>query len=291
MLNTLTRQPATPSPVTLVFLHYYGGSIRSWNAVVDVLAADYRCLVIDLPGFGESPPLSDHQDVDEVAAVVTEAIAEQLGDGPFVLVGHSMGGKIALAIAAGLPGKPQPAGLRAMVLLATSPPGPEPIPDGARQAMLDKPGLLPEKQREAAEKTLAKITRKPLTDAVREQIIADNLCASPEGWIAWPAVGSCTDISDRMTRITVPITLLAGDQDEALLPSVQPDMVQPYLPQATLHIVPGAGHLLPMEVPDEVVERIREVVERLYPAGGNLRKIDTTGAALRRRSTQNSPRL
>ena len=291
MLNTLTRQPATPSPVTLVFLHYYGGSIRSWNAVVDVLAADYRCLVIDLPGFGESPPLSDHQDVDEVAAVVTEAIAEQLGDGPFVLVGHSMGGKIALAIAAGLPGKPQPAGLRAMVLLATSPPGPEPIPDGARQAMLDKPGLLPEKQREAAEKTLAKITRKPLTDAVREQIIADNLCASPEGWIAWPTVGSRTDISDRMARITVPITLLAGDQDEALLPSVQPDMVQPYLPQATLHIVSGAGHLLPMEVPDEVVERIREVVERLYPAGGNLRKIDTTGAALRRRSTQNSPRL
>lgn len=286
MLNTLTRQPATPSPVTLVFLHYYGGSIRSWNAVVDVLAADYRCLVIDLPGFGESPPLSDHQDVDEVAAVVTEAIAEQLGDGPFVLVGHSMGGKIALAIAAGLPGKPQPAGLRAMVLLATSPPGPEPIPDGARQAMLDKPGLLPEKRREAAEKMLAKITRKPLTDAVREQIIADNLCASPEGWIAWPTVGSRTDISDRMARITVPITLLAGDQDEALLPSVQP-----YLPQATLHIVPGAGHLLPMEVPDEVVERIREVVERLYPAGGNLRKIDTTGAALRRRSTQNSPRL
>lgn len=291
MLNTLTRQPATPSPVTLVFLHYYGGSIRSWNAVVDVLAADYRCLVIDLPGFGESPPLSDHQDVDEVAAVVTEAIAEQLGDGPFVLVGHSMGGKIALAIAAGLPGKPQPAGLRAMVLLATSPPGPEPIPDGARQAMLDKPGLLPEKQREAAEKTLAKITRKPLTDAVREQIIADNLRASPKGWVAWPTVGSRTDISDRMARITVPITLLAGDQDEALLPSVQPDMVQPYLPQATLHIVPGAGHLLPMEVPDEVVERIREVVERLYPAGGNLRKIDTTGAALRRRSTQNSPRL
>lgn len=263
MLNTRTRQPATPSLVTLVFLHYYGGSIRSWDVVVDALAHEFRCLVIDLPGFGESSPLSDHQDVDEVAAVVAEAIAEQLGHDPFVLVGHSMGGKIALAIAAGLPGKPQPAGLRAMVLLATSPPGSEPIPDDSRQQMLDKPSLPPEKQREAAEKTLAQITRKPLSKAQQAQIIADNLRASSEGWIAWPAVGSRTDITNRMPRITVPVTLLVGDADEALPPSVQPDMVQPYLPQATLHIIPGAGHLLPLEVPDEVVERILDTCKHL----------------------------
>ena len=265
MLNTLTRNPprpgldravagpnAGPPAPTLVFLHYFGGSARSWDAVIDLLSADYQCLAIDLPGFGDSPPLSDHQAVDEVAAVVAEAIAAQIGDGPFVLVGHSMGGKIALAIAAGLPGKPQPAGLRGLILLATSPPGPEPMSDEARQEMLDKPGLSPEKQREAAERTLAKITRKPLSESQKAQIIADNLRASPEGWIAWPAMGSRTDITDRMARIILPVTLLAGDQDEALDPAVQPDMVLPYLPQATLHTLPGVGHLLPFEAPEEV---------------------------------------
>ncbi|MBO0930524.1 alpha/beta fold hydrolase [Fibrella aquatilis] len=242
----------------LVFLHYFGGSALSWTAVLDSLLADYQCVAVDLPGFGESPPLSDHQTVDEVAAVVADALAAQLGNNPFVLVGHSMGGKIALAIAAGLPGHAPPAGLRGLVLLATSPPGPEPIPDDSRQEMLDKPGLSPEKQREAAEKTMAKITRKPLADAARAQIIADNLRASPEGWIAWPAVGSRADITDRMARITVPVTLLAGEEDAALDPSVQPDMVMPYLPQATLYTLPGVGHLLPLEVPDEVVTWIRK---------------------------------
>ncbi len=260
MLNTLTRQPAAPSLPTLVFLHYYGGSIQSWNAVVDELATDFRCLVIDLPGFGESSPLSDHQDVDGVAAVVAEAISEQLGNDPFVLVGHSMGGKIALVIAAGLPGKPQPAGLRGMVLLSTSPPGPEPIPDDSRQEMLDKPSLSPEKQRGAAEKTLATITKKPLSDATSRQIIADNLRASPEGWIAWPAVGSRTDITDRMARITVLIALMVGDADEAIPMQVQVENVQPHLPQATLRIIPGAGHLLPLEVPEEVIKLIRAAV-------------------------------
>ncbi|MBO0939878.1 alpha/beta fold hydrolase [Fibrella sp. HMF5335] len=271
MLNTFTRNPpqrgsdrvgASPA-LTLVFLHYYGGSAQSWTAVVDALAPDYGCLVFDLPGFGESPPLSDHQGVDDVALVVANAIAEQIGDTPFVLVGHSMGGKIALAIAAGRPGQAQPAGLRAMVLLATSPPGPEPIPDDSRQEMLDKPSLSPLKQRESAEKTLAKITRKPLSEAVRAQTIADNLRASPEAWIAWPAIGSRDNITNRMARITVPVALLVGDQDEALASFVQPDMVQPYLPQATLRILPGVGHLLPMEVPDEVVNQIREVCSKL----------------------------
>lgn len=260
MLNTITRNPAQPAAITLVFLHYYGGSIQSWDAVVNALSANYRCLVIDLPGFGESPPLSDHQDVDEVAAVIAEAISDQLGDDPFVLVGHSMGGKIAQAIAAGLPGKPQPGGLRGLVLLSTSPPGPEPIPDDSRREMLDKPSLSPGKQREAAEKTLVTITRKPLSEAIRAQIINDNLRASPEGWIAWPAVGSRTDITNRMARITIPVTLMVGDADEAIPMHVQTDSVQPHLPQATLHIISGAGHLLPLEVPDNVVQLIRQVV-------------------------------
>lgn len=264
MLNTLTRNPALPTTnPTLVFLHYFGGSVRSWDAVVAELVADFRCLLIDLPGFGESPPLSDHQTVDDVAAVVAEAIADQLGHEPFVLVGHSMGGKLALAIAAGLPGKPQPPGLQGLVLLATSPPGPEPIPDDSRQEMLDQPGLSPEKQRQAAEETVTKITRKPLSEAVRAQTVADNLRSSAEGWIAWPAVGSRADITDRMSQIRIPVALLAGDQDEALDPSVQPMMVQPYLPQATLQTVVGAGHLLPLEVPDRVVDFIRTACLRM----------------------------
>ncbi|MEZ0484851.1 alpha/beta fold hydrolase [Fibrella aquatica] len=257
MLYTLTRTPPEPTGPIIIFLHYYGGSVRSWDAVLDQLATEFHCLAIDLPGFGDSPALSAHQTVDDVAEAVANVLVAQVGDKPFLLVGHSMGGKIALAIAAGTLATPSFPGLQSLLLLAPSPPGPEPIADKDRQEMLDKPGLSPAKQRKAAEKTADNITNLPISADVRQTIIDDNLRSSPEGWVAWPAVGSRDDITDRMHRVNVPVTILAGDQDRALSPSVQPKQVQPYLSQAWLHIIRGAGHLLPQETPDQVVKAIR----------------------------------
>ncbi|RYF66380.1 MAG: alpha/beta fold hydrolase [Cytophagaceae bacterium] len=262
MLHTLTRTPQSATGPALVFLHYYGGSIQSWSAVVDRLATDFYCLVIDLPGFGDSPPLSDHQTVDDVAEAVTDAITVQLGDRPFVLVGHSMGGKLALAVAAGTLSSSASAALQGLVLLAPSPPVPEPIPDKDRQDMLDQPSLPPDEQQEAAAKTADKITNRPLSELTRQLIITDNLRSSAEGWIAWLTTGSREDISARMAPVNVPITILAGDHDNALSHSVQTDMVLPYLPQAALTIVAGAGHLLPIEEPDRVSNAIKDFCQQ-----------------------------
>ncbi|WP_375446015.1 alpha/beta fold hydrolase [uncultured Fibrella sp.] len=257
MLHTFIRTPSAPTGPALVFLHYFGGSVHSWDAVLDQLATEFHCIAIDLPGFGESPALSDHQTVDEVADEVLSVLAAQLNSRPVILIGHSMGGKIGLALASGTLVSPPLTGLQGLILLAPSPPGQEPIPDSDRQDMLDQPGLSPDGQRKAAEKTVEKITCLPISKTVRQQIITDNLRSSPEAWTAWLTTGSLNDITDRMSRINVPVTILAGDQDKALPLSVQPDMVQPYLPQAGLHIIPGAGHLLPQEAPDQVVEAIR----------------------------------
>lgn len=262
MLHTLIRTPPKSTAPALVFLHYFGGSLHSWEAVLAQLSTEFYCLAIDLPGFGDSPALSDHQTVDEVADVLTSIITAQLGTRPFVLVGHSMGGKLAMAIAAGTSSSPRPAALQALVLLAPSPPGPEPIADKDRQEMLEQPSLSPDEQREAAEKTATKITHLPLAESIRQLIITDNLRSSREGWVAWLTTGSLDDITDRMVRINVPVTILVGDQDKALPHSVQADLVQPYLPQATLHLVPDAGHLLPQEAPDVVTAAINLVASR-----------------------------
>ena len=37
---------------TLVFLHYFGGSSRTWQPVIDLLAPDFRCVALDLRGWG-----------------------------------------------------------------------------------------------------------------------------------------------------------------------------------------------------------------------------------------------
>lgn len=245
----------------LIFLHYFGGSIRSWDLVIDSLRGEVECLALDVPGFGDAPALSDHQTVDEVADVLAGRINAWAAGEPIALMGHSMGGKIALALAAGTSERPALTGLRALVLMAPSPPGPEPIPDDARQQLLAKPNQTPEQRRSAAEQTVAKITNRPVPDSIRQQIITDDLRASLDGWVAWASVGSREDITARMAGLTIPISIMAGDQDRALAVSVQAEQVLPHLPQARLQVIAGVGHLLPYEVPVEVVACIRKALQ------------------------------
>jgi pimeloyl-ACP methyl ester carboxylesterase len=98
----------------LVFLHYFAGSSRSWIHVADGLSNASRCVRLNVPGFGRSPPLSTYS-VSEVAQVVAAVIA-RLRLESYVLIGHSMGGKLAMACAT-----MKPPGLAGLVLVAPSP--------------------------------------------------------------------------------------------------------------------------------------------------------------------------
>ena len=99
---------------------------------MQLLSNKYRCIAIDLRGHGDSDVADDVAPeagysvdtmADDVAAILHE---EKVGD--FILIGHSMSGKVALALAAR-----QPSGLKSLLLLSPSPPLPEPIPDEDRQ--------------------------------------------------------------------------------------------------------------------------------------------------------------
>ncbi|MBA3659529.1 MAG: alpha/beta hydrolase, partial [Gemmatimonadales bacterium] len=105
----------------LVFLHYFGGSSREWAGVMDQLDGEHRCIAPDLRGFGQSGAPETGYTVRDYADDVA-ALVERFELTRFHLVGHSMGGKVALAFAAR-----RPPGLEGVVLLAPSPPTPEPI--------------------------------------------------------------------------------------------------------------------------------------------------------------------
>jgi pimeloyl-ACP methyl ester carboxylesterase len=235
------------SPLTFVYLHYWAGSGRAFQAVASLLGPDYAVLAPDLGGFGEAPAPTGGYSVDAYADEVTAHIAtHQLTR--YVLVGHSMGGKIALALAAR-----QPAGLVGVALLSPSPPTPEPMTDEDRKASLHAWG-----QRAEAEKTLQKITARPLPAATRQQIVADNLRSSKAAWDAWLQHGSRENLAARLCNVQVPCTILAGDQDAVMSPSVHGLETLPLLPEGTpLEIIGGAGHLLPYEAPAEVARLLR----------------------------------
>lgn len=215
--------------------------------MAELLAPEYAVLAPDLGGFGAAPAPRGGYTVEAYANQIAEFIAgAQLAR--YVLVGHSMGGKIALALAAR-----QPVGLVGVALLSPSPPTPEPMTEEDRQSSLHAFGKPAE-----AEKTMRHITVRPLSAAVQQQITTDNLGSTKAAWDAWLLHGSRENIAAQLCNLRVPCTLLAGDQDAVMSPSVHGLETLPLLPEGTpLEIIGGAGHLLPYEAPEEVAALLR----------------------------------
>jgi pimeloyl-ACP methyl ester carboxylesterase len=235
----------------LVFLHYFAGSLRSWVHVAGDLSRTYRCLRIDLPGFGRSPPLPAFS-VDAVAGTIAQHIAGRYL-GTYVLVGHSMGGKLALACAAD-----PPPGLVGVVLVAPSPPSPEPMDEKERARLLATHG-----DRDSAEQTLRTITRRLISAKDADICIADNLMTSAEAWHWWLAQGSREIITAQAERVTCPVLVMGGSEDPVIAPAVLKAEVMPRLADASRVEITGAGHLLPFEAAKEVADNIRTfVIER-----------------------------
>ncbi len=233
------------SAPVLVFLHYFGGSSRTWSEVIARLSSRYDCLTPDLRGFGESEPTARGFAVNDYADDVIELI-ERSGIKSYVLVGHSMGGKIALAIAAR-----RPANLRSLVLLAPSPPVPEPISDDERARLLAAHG-----DRAAAEKTLRKLTTRPLPRAIFRRTVEDNLRCSRPAWRAWLEHGSREDISADVASIDVPVLVAAGGKDEAMTVELLQCEVVARINGGRLTTLPEVNHLLPLEAPAATAELI-----------------------------------
>ncbi|WP_338873952.1 alpha/beta hydrolase [Spirosoma sp. SC4-14] len=232
-------------PLSLVFLHYFGGSALEWQFVMNPLANYYHCVAIDLRGFGNSdaPPsgYSVNDMADDIAATLKTLQIERA-----VVIGHSMSGKAALALAAR-----QPAELQSLILVSPSPPVPEPIPDQERQKLLQGHG-----RRSGAEQTLKNITAASVSENVKEQIIADDLRTSKVAWDAWLMAGSKENIAGQLSSINIPVSIIVGTSDRALPPDVQTKLVIPYLKTASLDMIENAGHLLPWEVPEQLADFI-----------------------------------
>jgi len=97
---------------TFLLLHGYGESLTTWRAVFDPLTRSGKVVAIDLPGFGGSAK----PDVPYSLPAMTERLSRFLDrwtSGPVVLVGHSMGGELAAALALARPDR-----VKLLVLIA-----------------------------------------------------------------------------------------------------------------------------------------------------------------------------
>lgn len=239
---------------TLLFLHYWGGSGRTWMGVIDRLAAAHRCVAPDQRGWGESDKNAAAFDLPLLADDAT-ALIQRLGLTRYVLVGHSMGGKVAQLLASR-----RPAGLEALILVAPAPPAPMAILDEQRRAMTHAYD-----SREAVETALEVLAARPLNSALREQVIADSLCGAPAAKRAWPERGMTLDLTREATRIAVPTLVIGGEADRIDTVETLRREVVGRIDGATLLSLPSVGHLSPLEAPAEVAAAIHGFLDGARP--------------------------
>jgi pimeloyl-ACP methyl ester carboxylesterase len=236
--------------LALVFLHYYGGSSRTWDGVAEQLSDRYRIVATDHRGWGESDAPADGYGIADLADDA-EGVINALDLGRYVLVGHSMGGKVAQLIASR-----RPAGLDGLVLVAPSPPSPM-LLSAEQRAMLS--GAY--QSRASVEFVIDNVlTAKPLDAARREQVIEDSLKGAPQAKTAWPEIAMRDDITAAVASIDVPSVVISGELDQVdRIETLRAELL-PRIPHAAMHVLAGVGHLSPLEAPTEVAQIIASFV-------------------------------
>jgi pimeloyl-ACP methyl ester carboxylesterase len=233
------------SHLGILFLHRFGGSSRSWDAILARLGQAVEVVAPDLPGFGAAATAVGPFDVAAYADAAASAL-QAMTSNRLLVVGHSMGGKIALALAAR-----RPARLTGLVLLSPSPPTAEPMTDAERAAALAGWG-------DAAyvAASIETTTALPISSDAKAIEMASMLQTSAPAWRSWFEAGSREDISEAMANIEVPATILCGTADRTIAIAVLRREVAARLGDAQFIEIPGAGHLLPVEVPGIIAEAI-----------------------------------
>ncbi|MER6465651.1 alpha/beta fold hydrolase [Streptomyces sp. NPDC001288] len=231
---------------TLVFLHYWGGSARTWDLVVDRLPGR-DVLTVDFRGWSRSRDLPGPCTLDRFAED-TLAVVADAGVTDHVLVGHSMGGKVAQLVAA-----TRPAGLRGIVLVGSGPARPAAQITPAYQEALSHAYDSADSVAWARDHVL---TAAELPDGVGARIVTDSLSGTDAARAEWPLRGIAQDITGQTRMIGVPALVVAGEHDQVEPVDVLRENLLPYLTDADFTVVRHSGHLIPLEAPDDLAAAI-----------------------------------
>jgi pimeloyl-ACP methyl ester carboxylesterase len=179
-----------------------------------------------------------------------------------MIAGHSMGAKVSGVLARRAEdGAEALAGLRGVILLAGSPPGPEPMEEAKRTDMLRWFAGSRTTWKTHASDYIDENMAGTLAPERKARAVADLLRMHPAAWAAWLQHGSREDWAERIGVLRMPALILAGAADSALGEAAQRRLTAPHYASHRLVTLKGAAHLLPMEQPDEVAALIADHVE------------------------------
>jgi pimeloyl-ACP methyl ester carboxylesterase len=239
----------------VVFLHGFPLDRDLWAAQREALSDRWRVITPDLRGHGASPAPAGVYRMHELAQDVLETV-----EGPLVVVGHSMGGYVALALAEEAPER-----VRGLVLVNS-------------RTAADPPEAA-HKRLDSASKVEATGSVETTIEAMLPKLFAPGTAESRPDLVAeWsnrmrrtaPAgvAGALLGMAERPDRAAIlssakfPVLLLAGEEDQ-IIPAEEAMTMATLSPRCELVVLPAVGHMAPVEDPRGTSAALRRFLERL----------------------------
>jgi 2-succinyl-6-hydroxy-2,4-cyclohexadiene-1-carboxylate synthase len=265
-INWHYEESGDPNGEPLFLIHGFTGSSRSWDGFVELLAQDFRKIAIELPGHGDTPlPVEKEWSLPRLADSIAEFV-RVLEIQNTIVLGYSMGGRIALHLVL-----MHPPLSRALVLIGASP-GITDVQE--QQERWERDCALAEKLRERGIEWFSSFWEKqPIFQSqarmsedkrewLRKQRLAndaENLAYALEQWSS----GRQENLYPWLSKIEIPILLLAGERDEkyrAINHEIKRHAVQADTVEITVN---AAGHAAHIEQPEATAQFINDFLQRI----------------------------
>jgi pimeloyl-ACP methyl ester carboxylesterase len=242
----------------LVLIHGLGYDRYGWGPLPDLLAQDFRVVLIDNRGVGESDVPEGPYAVSQMAADVI-AVLDDAGIDETDVFGVSLGGYIAQELTLTYPER-----VRRLVLASTAPGGPRshPMPAAGVEAF----GRFPTMEREAGLRLMVEnslgahgVRERP---ELVEEIYRYRLERAPSiaGWQAQAYAGATYDAYDRVGAIEAPTLVLQGGADTVVDPR-NAELLAELIPNAHAELIADRGHLMLWQEGEQVAPIVKEFLQ------------------------------
>ncbi len=249
----------------MVFVHGFGCAREDWTAQLEFFSAAHDCIACDLPGFGETPPLTGEISMQAFAEEIFQVMAAA-DSGPAILVGHSMGCRPILELSIAHPD-------RVAGLVLVDPGRASTDYEVSRRQFLsvvERRGFAAH-----ARSMFENMFFDPRFDALRDRLAARGAGAPAEVAVAtylamldWDANRSeaAFDLVAVPTLVLQSTTRLPGEDRRPLKPGEQSpyqELMMARIAGCETDSYPGVGHFTMIEAAGPVNERIRRFAQAL----------------------------
>lgn len=244
---------------TIVLLHGFGEDSQIWNRQIAFLSKNYRLIVPDLPGSGNSSMLNTPDTIEAYAAAI-EALLQQLSVNKCIMLGHSMGGYITLAFAEAYPERLLGWGLIHSTAFADS-----------EEKKLNRQRGIELMQQYGAYAFLRNTIPNLFAESFKKQEpkVLDQLIESAKAFTAeaccayYKAMQLRPDRTQILSGSKTPVLFVLGTEDVAA--PLNDLLQQVHLPPtAYIHILEHVGHMGMLEATDEVNKHIAAFVADIF---------------------------